>query len=152
VERGDGRDAEAADEVEHVLAVLAAPDPVLVLDRHDVGAIAQGAGRAHVVGRHFLADPVMDLGWVERWVVAGVEDGDLAAARRGREVTRERGDAAASRWVGGDEGCSNDERAPLEESLRAVVGKSARRVPGATEVDAGPADSGSPPAWLSNAS
>jgi len=65
----------------------------------------------------------MDLGWVERRVVAGVEDGDLAAARRGREVTRERGDAAASRWVGGDEGCSNDERAPLEESLRAVGGE-----------------------------
>jgi len=79
-------------------------------------------GSAQVVGAHFLADAVLDLGWVERRVVVRMEDGDLTAARRGQQVARERGDAAASRGIVGDEGGSNDERAPLGESLRAIPG------------------------------
>ena len=38
VQRRDGRHVEGAGEVDDVRAVLAAPDPVLVLDRHDVHA------------------------------------------------------------------------------------------------------------------
>ena len=40
VERRDGRDIEGPDEVDDVSAVLASPDPVLVLDRDDADAPA----------------------------------------------------------------------------------------------------------------
>jgi hypothetical protein len=134
VERGHGRDAEASRELEDVLAVLAAPDPVLMLDRDDVDAVVERAGCADVVGRLFLADAVMDLGRVERRVVARMKDGDLASSSRGREVTREGGDPASSRRIRRDEGGSNDERAPLGESVRIAPGSRLAEGPGAMEM------------------
>ena len=61
VQRGDRRDPERPDEVETCVAVLAAPDPVLVLDRDDVDAPAQGLRRPKVVGRLVASDPMVDL-------------------------------------------------------------------------------------------
>ena len=61
VKRRDRRDPERSDEVKDVAAVLAAPDPVLVLDRDDVDAFAQRLGRAEVVVPLVLADPMVDL-------------------------------------------------------------------------------------------
>ena len=45
VQRRDGRHSQGADEVEDVVAVLAAPDPVLVLDRDDVDAARRARER-----------------------------------------------------------------------------------------------------------
>ena len=79
VQRHDRRHAQRADEVEHVLAILAAPDAVLVLDRDDVDAAVQRLGGAQVVSALVLADPVVDLCGVGQCRAGRVQDGDLAA-------------------------------------------------------------------------
>ena len=74
------------DEVEHVFAVLAAPDPGRVLERDHVHAAgAQVLGDRAVVVALIAADPVADLGRVLLRPVGRVEGDDLArAARRSR--------------------------------------------------------------------
>ena len=79
----------APDEVEDGLAVLAAPDPVLVLDRDDVDARAEGRGGARVVGALVAPDAVVDLERVGR---------RRAPAGAGRR-SRDRRSAAARSWV-----------------------------------------------------
>jgi hypothetical protein len=61
VQRHDGRDAEGLHEVEDVSAVVAAPDPVLVLDGDDVDAATQVARGPRVVVPLLLPDPMTDL-------------------------------------------------------------------------------------------
>jgi hypothetical protein len=61
MERGDGRDIERPDEVIDIPAVLATPDPVLVLDRDEANAAAQGRGGPEVVGALVLADLMVDF-------------------------------------------------------------------------------------------
>jgi hypothetical protein len=80
VERGHGRDVEGVDEVQDVLAVVAAPDPVLVLDRDDVDAITEGPGSVTVVSALIATDPVMDLEGVGDAALGVQESDDLAAA------------------------------------------------------------------------
>ena len=88
VERSHRRTAQCPDEVEDPLAVLATPDPVLMLDRHDVDATVKVPGGSEVVGRLVLADPVVDL---ERIRVA--RSGAMSAA-----ISRPP-EAAARSWV-----------------------------------------------------
>ena len=61
VQRRDRGHVERSDEVEDVLAVLAAPDAVLVLDGDDIDAPGELARRADVVVGLVLADAVVDL-------------------------------------------------------------------------------------------
>jgi hypothetical protein len=101
VKRRHGREIEGADEVDDVPAVLAAPDPVLVLDRDDAGALAERAGGPQVVGELFLADLMVGFDRVPlrrrlRWM----KDDDLATAGVGRQVAGERGNPAVSRRIG----------------------------------------------------
>jgi hypothetical protein len=114
VQRRDGRDAQGPGEVEDAFAILTAPEAVLVLDRYDVDAVAQRAGGPQVVRGLVLADPVMDLRWIERRLLGGVQDGDLGATGCRRQVVGEGRDAAASRRVGRNEGGLDDQRDPLE--------------------------------------
>ena len=114
VERGDGRDFERPDEVEDVRAVLAAPDPVLVLDRDDADASVQRVGGSQVVVRLVLSNPMVDFDRIRRRRLLGRMKGDdLTIAGVGREVAGEGGNAAASRWVRRDKGSANDGVAPL---------------------------------------
>ena len=71
VKRGDGRDIERPDEVEDVCAVLAAPDPVLVLDRDDADASVQRAGGPQVVVRLVLANPMVDFDRIRATACSG---------------------------------------------------------------------------------
>ncbi len=138
----------ASDEVEHGLAVVAAPDPVFVLDRDDVDAVRQGPGRLDVVGGLVAADAVMDFHRVGDAALGRDDGDDLAAARRSREVVREGGDAAATRRIGGDEGSSNDDGSPLDRVGAARDrGRSgvARGEPGPGPVAAGGSPEGGPP-------
>jgi hypothetical protein len=123
------------DEVQDVLAVLAAPDPVLVLDRDDVDAVTDGAGSVTVVSALIATDPVMDLEWVGDAALGVQEGDDLASARRAGEIVGERGDAAAARRVGGDESGPDD--------IEVLSGERCRRGPAdgmaAPAVNRGPA-------------
>jgi hypothetical protein len=99
MERGHDRDVQGAREVDDVVAILAAPDAVLVLDRHDVDAVVQRAGSSEVVGVLVLPDPVVDLGRVERRLLGWVQDRDLPATGGARQVMGEGRDSAAARRV-----------------------------------------------------
>jgi hypothetical protein len=66
VERHDGRKLERPNEVEHGLAVLAAPDAGLELDCDDIRTAFERSGRSGVVGALVTPDPVMDLECVRR--------------------------------------------------------------------------------------
>ena len=92
----------APDEVEDVRAVLAAPDPVLVLDRDDVDAAAQRMGGA--VGSRRARRAGSGDGPRGGTAVARsgrMQRDDLAVRRRRGEVVGEGGDAAAAGRVGG---------------------------------------------------
>jgi hypothetical protein len=109
VKRGDRRDPECTNEVNDAGAVLAAPDPVLVLDRDDVDAPAQGVGSARVVVRLVPADSMVDFDRIGRRRLLGrMKRDDLAVAGVGREVAGERGNSAVSWWIRRDEGSAND--------------------------------------------
>ena len=108
MEGGHGRDAELADEVEDVLAVVATPCPEVELDRDDLDARGEGAGRAGVVRSLVPPDPVMDLERKGRSALRREEDGDLAVTGRGCQVAREGRDAATPRGITGDERGSRD--------------------------------------------
>jgi hypothetical protein len=118
MQRGDHGDVQRPHEVDDALAILAAPDPVFVLDRDDVDAVVQRAGGAEVVGRLVLPDPVMDLGGIERRLLGRVEDRDLATAGGCRQVVGEGRDATAARRVGRNEGGLDDQLGPLERACR----------------------------------
>jgi len=85
-----------------------------VLDRHDVDAGRQRAGRVDVIGPLVATDPVMDLDRVRGARLRVEERDDLAAARGGGQVVGEGRDAAATRRVGGNESSPNDGVSPLE--------------------------------------
>ena len=112
MQRGDGRDVECPDEVEDVLAVLTAPDPVLVLDRDDVDTPAKSAGGADVVARFVLADPMVDFDRIGRRLLRRIQDDDLTAVAVCRQIVGEGGDAAVSRRVAGNKGSPDDGVAP----------------------------------------
>ncbi len=101
VQGGHGRNSQRGQEVEDVDAVVAAEDPVLVLDRDQSHvAVVDELGRAGVVALHPLADLVPDI---VRIVVLAARIGDgqahgqdsLTRRHRARQIARERGDAAA---------------------------------------------------------
>ena len=112
VQRGDRRGVEGVDEIEDRGAVDAAPDAVLVLDRHDVGASRDVAGDPGVVTRLVATDPVVDLGRIREVRARSVEGDDLALPGGARESLGERGDAAVARRVGGGEHGAGDDVAP----------------------------------------
>src|SRR4029078_1075403 len=90
-----------------------APDPVLVLDRDDVDALAQRLRRAEIVVPHVLLAPMVDLDRIaDRRLFRRVEGDDLAVAGIGGEVAGERGNPAVLRWIRGNEGNANDGGAP----------------------------------------
>jgi hypothetical protein len=100
VQRGHRRDPECPDEVKNVCAVLAAPDPVFVLDRDNADALAQGLRRPKVVGRLVDPDPMVDLDRIRRRGLRRLMKGhDLPVAGIGREVAGEGGDPASSWWI-----------------------------------------------------
>jgi hypothetical protein len=117
---GDGRDIECPHEVDDVLTVLTAPDPVLVLDRDDVDASAKSAGGADVVTVFTLADPMVDFDRIRGRLVRWIEDDNLAIAAVCRQVVGERGDAAVARRVRRDKGGANDGVAPRGRRPRAT--------------------------------
>ena len=80
MQRDHRGDVERPDEVEDVLAVGAAPDPVLVLDRDEVDASRQGAGGRAVVVALVATDQVMDFDRVRAASLGRDEGDDLAAA------------------------------------------------------------------------
>jgi hypothetical protein len=61
VERRDRRHRERTEEVEDVLAIGAAPDREVVLDRDDVDAGPDRAPVQGVIGALVAPDPVVDL-------------------------------------------------------------------------------------------
>jgi hypothetical protein len=89
MKRGDGRDVELPDEIEDVFPVLTAPDSVLMLDRDDVDASAQGTGGADVVAVFVLADPMVDFDRVRGRLLRRIEDDDLTAVAVCRQVVGE---------------------------------------------------------------
>jgi hypothetical protein len=116
VQRRDHGDFERAQEVEDVFPVLATPDVVVMLDRDDIDACPQGAGRVRVVIALVAPDPVMDLERERRAALGRQEDGDLAVTRRGRQVARIGRDATAARGIRGNESGTSDDAGPLDRS------------------------------------
>ena len=113
VQRCHGRDLQSVEELQYVLAVGATPDPVFMLDRHDVDpTVRERTGRAGIVSRFVAPNPVVDLRRVRRLVVRRAERHDLTPARDCGQIIREGGDPAAPRGIGRDEGGS-DEGTPI---------------------------------------
>ena len=107
VQRGDGGPLKGAHEIQDVLAILAAPDPVLVLDRDDVRtAVVEPPCGGHVVAQDVAPYPMPDLGRVGSGFIGRVERHDLAVADGSGKVVRERRDSASTRRVRGREGRS----------------------------------------------
>ena len=77
MEGGNGGHVERANEVQHVTAIVAAPDPILMLYRDNVGARRERTRSARVVGAVVAPDPMMDLIW---------NNDDPAAAQRAMEA------------------------------------------------------------------
>ncbi len=125
VQRRHGRDLQCVEELQHVFAVGSAPDPVFMLDRHDLDpTVREGTSRAGIVCRLVAPDPVVDLRRVPRLVVRRVERHDFTATRNCGQVMREGGDPAASRGIGRDEGGS-DEVTPIVSDWRCGEGNDA---------------------------
>jgi len=118
VEGHDGGQLERAHEVEDRVAVVAAPDRWVPLDRDDVRAVLQRAGGTGVVGALVTPDPVVDLEGVRRDRLDGVERDDLAVGGDPAQRTGERGDAALARGIGRDERDAGDGAAPIERKAR----------------------------------
>ena len=123
VQRHDGRDAQRASEVQHVLAIVAAPDAVLVLDRDDVDAAIERLGGPQVVGAFVLADPVSDFRGVGQGRAARMQDGDLTAAGRCGKVAGERRDPATAGEVRRDECGTDDDGSPSRATARRGPGE-----------------------------
>ena len=116
VQRRDRGDAEGLDEVEDVLAVVAAPGVVVELDGGGLDAGPERTPGGGVVGALVAPDPVVDLEREWRSPTGWEQDSDLAVTRRRRQVARERGDPTATRGVTGDEGSPCDDVGPLGRS------------------------------------
>jgi hypothetical protein len=99
VECGNGRDAKRTDEVDDVVAVVAAPDAVFMLDRNDVDAALECSRDLGVVGELVASDPMVDLDRVRRCLLGRMQGDDLATAGRFSKIVREGRDAAAPRRV-----------------------------------------------------
>jgi len=132
VQRGDGRDAQRSDEVDDVVAVVAAPDAVFMLDRDDVDAALQRSRYLGVVGELVASDPVVDLDRVRRCLLGRMQGDDLAAASRFRKIVREGRDAAAPGRVRGNE-CSLSDQGllsaiPSLRSMHAADGAAGHRI------------------------
>jgi hypothetical protein len=113
VQRHDGRQAKRPGEVEDRLAVLAAPDRVVELDRDDVGTGLERARGPRVVGALVTPDPVMDLEGIRRDRLGRMECDDLAVRGDPAQVARERRDPALARRIGGDVRGAGDGGAPI---------------------------------------
>jgi len=131
VQRRDYGDLDRAQEVEDVLAVVAAPDVVVVLDRDDIHAGAEYARRAGIVIALVASDPVVDLEREGRAALGRQEDRDLAITRRGCQVARVGRDPVAAGGISGDECCPSDDAGPLDGSapLRSRDGDGRAREP-----------------------
>ncbi len=104
MERRYGRHPQGADEVEHVGAVIAAPDAVLMLDGDDVHA--RGVERSRngsVVGLLIAPDAVANLRRVRARLTNRVEGDDLALPHRRGEIMGEGRDPAAVRCISRNE-------------------------------------------------
>jgi len=113
MERGDRRHAQRADEVEHVRSIIAAPDPVLMLDRYDVDTLVDGSCDVAVFALLVATDPVVYLEWIGRRLACGMERHDFTAPRCRREVMGERRDPALAWRVRGNECSPYDDGPPL---------------------------------------
>jgi hypothetical protein len=114
VESGNERDSEGVDEVENVLAILAAPDAEFVLERdHADAAVVEGLRRADVVGLNVAPDAVADFGRIGARLAGRVDGHDLTFADCRGEVVREGGNSALTRDIGGYESGPRDELAPV---------------------------------------
>ena len=104
VERRDDREPQPPHEVQHEGAVAPAPDPVLVLDGHDVDRRGvQRIGDGSVVAWRVAPDPVADHPRIDGRSGRGMERDHLVVADRRREVAGERRDATAMGFIGGDD-------------------------------------------------
>jgi len=115
MKRHDRGELERAYEVEDRVAVLAAPDRRLPLERDHVGAVLERACGAGVVGALVTPDPVMDLEGVRRDGLDRMERDDLAIGRDPAQLAGERGDTALARRVGRDERDARDGGAPIRQ-------------------------------------
>jgi hypothetical protein len=87
-----------------------------MLDRDDARTAIQRPRDLDVVVELIPTDAMVDLDGVGRRLSGWMQSDDLATARRGCQVVRERRDAAASGRVGGNECDACDELAPLGRS------------------------------------
>jgi hypothetical protein len=116
VQRRDHGDIERAEEVEDILAIVAAPDRVVMLDRDDIDARPEGASGLGVIGALVASDPVVDLERERRTALGWEQDGDLAVTCRGRQIARVRRDTTAAGGIGGNESGPWDDVRPLDRS------------------------------------
>ena len=145
VQRRHGRRAQGPHEVENVRPVRPAPDAVLVLNRYGIErAPIDPAGGAEVVRRDVASDATTDLDRIGADLVGRLKGDDLPVADGGAEVGRERGNAAALRWIGRNE-------RDLRDGVRSSRGASAvvpKLNAGARPVqDEGRPREGSPRMW-----
>ena len=81
VQRDDRGHVQLFHEIEDVRAVLAAPDPAFVLDRHHVDAAIQRVSGMDVVSRLVTSDAVVYLDRIWRWLVRRVQPDEEGPAR-----------------------------------------------------------------------
>ena len=118
MERGDRRHTQRPEEIDDVVAVVAAPDAVFMLDRDDVDTLVDGSRDMSVVGLLIATDPVVHLEGIRRGLAGGVERHDLTAAAGRRKVLRERCDPALPGRIGGNECSPYDDGPPLGRAHR----------------------------------
>jgi hypothetical protein len=123
----DDRDSQDPDEVEDMIAVIAAPDAVLVLNGDGVDAAVEREGGLDVVGALVLADAVPNIAGVCDLVATWMENRDLPASGGRGEVARERRDAAATRRIGSDECRSDDDDLPPAKKRGELAERRGRR-------------------------
>src|SRR5581483_2361352 len=110
VESHDQRLRELVHERQHVFAVAATEDAVLVLQQHDVDVGASEPARgAHVVAAGALRDRLEDLGSLRRGRLVDDHEGrHVVDPVRGEErltyVVRERADTAGPWWIRREDG------------------------------------------------
>jgi hypothetical protein len=80
MERCDRRHTKGTHEVEDMSPVLPAPDPVLVLDRHEVDTAADRHGDGPVIRALIPPDPVMDRDGMRGAPARGQQGDDLMVA------------------------------------------------------------------------
>ncbi len=129
VQRRHDRLSEGLDEVQHMLAVGSAPDPVFVLHGNgiDVRAVDR-AGHAEVILEFIPPDPEGDLSRVGIGIAGVMKRGDASAPDGARKVGGERRYSAAAWGIRGDEGGFRDtDSCPRERRGRTSSGRSAEK-------------------------